>query len=118
MLPPSYSFALDHAASSDSILTAHPDMSACHVTESNMKNSGSGPKYAVSPSPVDLRYDSARLARERGSRSYPLPSEGSTTSHVMLSVVSSVNGSMRIESGSGISCMSDASIPFHPAIEE
>src|SRR2546428_10631485 len=36
----------------------------------------------------------------------------------MLSVVSSVNGSMRAESGSGESSMSDASIPFHPAIDE
>src|SRR5881397_707700 len=36
----------------------------------------------------------------------------------MLSVVSSVNGSMRAESGSGESSMSDASIPFQPAIDE
>src|SRR6266540_6890904 len=36
----------------------------------------------------------------------------------MLSVVSSVNGSMRAESGSGESSMSDASIPFQPAMDE
>src|SRR6266446_7457975 len=54
----------------------------------------------------------------RGSRSYPLPSEGSTQSHVMFSTGSSVNGSIRAESGSGISNMSEASMPFHPAIEE
>src|SRR3989442_9860447 len=118
MLPPSYSSPDDHGASSDLILTKQPDMSTPQVTESKMKNSGSGPKYAVSPRPVDLRYASARLASERGSRSYPLPSVGSITSQVMLSVVSSVNGSMRAESGSGESSMSDASIPFHPAIDE
>ena len=44
-------------------------MSTFHVTESKMKNSGSGPKYAVSPMPVDFRYASARFAIERGSRS-------------------------------------------------
>jgi hypothetical protein len=30
-------------------------MSTDHSTASKMKNSGSGPKYAVSPRPVDLR---------------------------------------------------------------
>jgi hypothetical protein len=30
-------------------------MSTFHVTASKMKNSGSGPKYAVSPVPVDFR---------------------------------------------------------------
>src|SRR5712664_2965709 len=54
----------------------------------------------------------------RGSRSYPLPSEGSTASQVRLSTGSSANGSIRAESGSGISNMSEASMPFHPAIEE
>jgi len=44
-------------------------MSALHSTESKMKNSGSGPKKAASPTPVDFRYASARLAIERGSRS-------------------------------------------------
>jgi len=32
-----------------------------------MKNSGSGPKYEVSPMPVDLRYASALAAMVRGS---------------------------------------------------
>src|SRR5215471_7377668 len=118
MLPFSYSSPDDHGASSDLILTKQPDMSAPQVTESKMKNSGSGPKYAVSPMPVDLRYASARLASERGSRSYPLPSIGSITSQVMFSVVSSVNGSILAESASGESSMSEASIPFQPAIEE
>jgi hypothetical protein len=45
----------DHGASSDLILTKHPDMSTFQVTPSKMKNSGSGPKYATSPTPLDLR---------------------------------------------------------------
>ena len=44
-------------------------MSTDHSTASKMKNSGSGPKYATSPMPVDFKYASARLASERGSRS-------------------------------------------------
>jgi len=44
-----------HGASSDLILTKHPDISTFQVTESKMKNSGSGPKYAVSPRPLDFR---------------------------------------------------------------
>ena len=60
------------------------------------------------PKPLDFKYASPRLASERGSRSYPLPSDGSTTSQVKISVGSSVNGSMRCESGSGISSMSEA----------
>jgi hypothetical protein len=36
----------------------------------------------------------------------------------MLSTGSSVNGSSRAESGSGMSNMSDASMPFQPAIED
>ena len=44
-----------------------------------MKNSGSGPKYAISPTPVNLRYASALSAVERGSRPYPSPVAGSTT---------------------------------------
>ena len=68
--------------------------------------------------PDDFRCASARLAIERGSRSYPLPSEGSTTSHCMKMVVSSINGSILAVDGSGNNNMSDASIPFHPATEE
>ena len=44
--------------------------------------------------------------------------EQARTSHEMTSVGSSKNGSMRAESASGISSMSDASMPFQPAIEE
>jgi hypothetical protein len=42
-------------ASSELILTAQPDMSMFHVTESKMKNSGSGPKKQVSPMPLAFR---------------------------------------------------------------
>jgi len=44
-------------------------MSTFQRTWSKMKNSGSGPKNAASPTPLPLRYASARLANERGSRS-------------------------------------------------
>jgi len=60
---------LDQGASSDLILTKLPDMSTDQVTPSKMKNSGSGPKYAVSPRPLDLRNASARRAMPRGQRS-------------------------------------------------
>ena len=46
---------VDQGASSDLIFTKQPDMSTFQVTPSKMKNSGSGPKYATSPSPVDFR---------------------------------------------------------------
>src|SRR5512134_761010 len=110
MLPPSYSSPDDQGASSDLILTEQPDMSTFQVTPSKMKNSGSGPKYAVSPRPVDFRYASAFFAIERGSRLYGFMSEGSITSQLMLRTGSSVNGSMRAETGSGMSSMSEASM--------
>ncbi len=40
------------------------------------------------------------------------------TSQVMLSIGSSVKGSMRAVAGSGISSMSEAWMPFQPAMEE
>ena len=40
------------------------------------------------------------------------------TSQLTLSTGSSVNGSRRALTGSGISSMSEASIPFQPAIDE
>src|SRR6185503_2247349 len=109
---------VDQGASSDLIFTKDPDMSTFQVTPSKMKNSGSGPKNATSPMPVDFRYASARFAMPRGQRLYGLPSAGSMTSHVMLSTASSVNGSIRAVRGSGMSSMSDAWMPFQPAIEE
>src|SRR5258706_3669771 len=54
----------------------------------------------------------------RGSRLYGLPSIGSYTSQFKLSTGSSVNGSMRAVTGSGISSMSEAWIPFQPAIDD
>src|SRR5574340_607350 len=44
MLRSSNFSADDQAASSDSIFTEQPDMPSCQVTESKMKNSGSGPR--------------------------------------------------------------------------
>src|SRR5262245_32987834 len=83
-----------------------------------MKNSASGPNTTVSPHPVCLRYASARLAIERGSRSYISPVDGSSTSQKIAIVVCAKKGSMWALLGSGINVMSDASMPFQPAIEE
>src|SRR6267154_3432863 len=69
LFPFGYDSPVFHAASSEKILTREPDISTDHSTASKTKNSGSGPKYAVSPSPVDLRYSAPRFAIERGSRS-------------------------------------------------
>ena len=44
LLPPSISSPEVHGASSETIFTDDPDMSTFQVTESKMKNSGSGPK--------------------------------------------------------------------------
>src|SRR5690606_1286646 len=68
LLPPSMVASLDQAASSEPILKKEPLISGFHFTSSNTKNSGSGPKKALSPIPVDLRYASARRATERGAR--------------------------------------------------
>ena len=59
-----------------------------------MKNSGSGPKKAVSPMPVPLRYFSAFMAMLRGSREYGSLVIGSTTLQMSESVGSAMNGSM------------------------
>ena len=83
-----------------------------------MKNSGSGPKYAVSPMPVDLRYFSAFIAMLRGSREYGSFVIGSTTLQMSESVGSAMNGSMTAVVGSGITSMSDAWIACQPRIEE
>ena len=55
---------------------------------------------------------------ERGSRSYISPVDGSSTSQNTAIVVWAKNGSMWALAGSGISVMSEASMPFQPAIEE
>ena len=93
-------------------------MSALHFTSSKTKNSGSGPKNAVSPSPVEARKASARLAMLRGSRSYPCIVAGSTMSHRRMTVGSSVKGSKIAVLSSGIRIMSDSLMPFQPEIEE
>src|ERR1041385_2442969 len=83
-----------------------------------MKNSASGPKKMVSPTPVDLAKPSAFLAIPRGSRVHGSPVVGSSTSHTIDNVVSAKNGSIVAVAGSGIRHMSDSWIAFQPAIDE
>src|ERR671937_2784740 len=109
---------LDQGASSDLIFTKQPDMSMLQVTSSKMKNSGSGPKYATSPMPVDLRYFSALIAMLRGSREYGSFVIGSTMLQMIDSVGSAMNGSMTAVSGSGITSMSEALMACQPRIDD
>src|SRR5258705_7931162 len=85
--------------------------------ESKMKNSASGPKYAVSATPVDFKYATARFASERGQRRYDSCVIGSTTSHRIDSVGVFKNGSMTAVDGSGRINMSDELIARQPATE-
>src|SRR5580765_6663227 len=117
-LPSSNLRLLLHAASSESISKLAPCISLRQRTESKMKNSGSGPKYAVSATPDDFKYASARLPIERGQRVYACIVDGSSTSQLRISVGNAVNGSSTALSGSGISTMSESLIPFHPEIDE
>src|SRR5688572_1780291 len=82
-----------------------------------MKNSGSGPKYDVSPMPVDLRYASALAAIVRGSFEYGCFVMASTMSQVSDSVGTFRNGSFTAEFGSGMKIMSEAWIGCQPRIE-
>src|SRR5215831_10319440 len=82
-----------------------------------MKNSGSGPKYDVSPMPVDLRYFSALAAMVRGSREYGCLVMSSTMSQVSDSVGSAKNGSIAALAGSGMKIMSEAWMGCHPRTE-
>src|ERR1700722_4235369 len=107
-----------HDASSDSMSNDAPCMLLCQRTESKMKNSGSGPKNAVSATPVDLRNASARLAIERGQREYACIVLGSRTSQLTIIVGCAANGSMTAEAASGISTMSESLIPFQPVMDE
>src|SRR5215467_14142714 len=107
-----------HAASSESISKLAPCISLRQRTESKMKNSGSGPKYAVSATPDDFRYASARLPTDRGQRVYACIVDGSSTSHVRITVATAANGSSTADSASGISTMSESLIPFHPEIDD
>src|SRR5580704_2097546 len=83
-----------------------------------MKNSASGPKKAVSPTPDDFRYASAFFAVERGSRLYGWPVDGSTMSQTRIRLGLAENGSIVAASGSGIRIISDSLMAFHPAIDE
>src|SRR5262249_5299988 len=105
-------------ASSESIWKKLWLASSEYWIESKMKNSASGPKYAVSAIPVDLRYATARLARLRGSREYDSCVIGSITSHRIDSVGVLRKGSIPAEVGSGFINMSDELIARQPAIDE
>src|SRR6266542_1755613 len=83
-----------------------------------MKNSASGPKNAVSPMPVPLRYFSALIAMLRGSREYGSFVIGSVMLQMSESVGSAMNGSITAVSASGITSMSEAWIACHPRIDE
>src|SRR6478672_5954689 len=92
--------------------------SSLYWIESKMKNSASGPKYAVSAMPVDLRYETARFARLRGSRAYGSCVIGSITSQRIDSVGVFRNGSSVAVDGSGFISMSDELIARQPATDE
>src|ERR1700679_1382005 len=91
--------------------------SSLYWIESKMKNSASGPKYAVSAMPVDFKYDTARFASERGQRMYDSCVIGSTTSHKIDSVGVLRNGSRIAVAGSGRISMSDELIARQPATD-
>src|ERR1700687_1742599 len=117
-LPPSYSVSELIGSSEESSLKPVLYGVVWNRTSSNTKNSASGPKYTVSPTPIDLTIASAFLAMPRGSRLYGSPVVGSSTSQVRIMVVSAKNGSMVAVTGSGIRHMSDSWIAFQAAIEE
>src|SRR4051812_7682663 len=117
-LPPSYEVSELIGSSTWSSLKPVLYGSALYLTSSNTKNSASGPKKIVSPTPIDLTMASAFLAMPRGSRLYGSPVVGSSTSQVRTRVVSAKNGSIVAVTGSGIRHMSDSLIAFQPAIEE
>src|SRR5882757_4734887 len=117
-LPPSYSVSELVGSSEESSLKPVLYGVDEKRTSSNTKNSASGPKYTVSPTPDDLTIASAFLAMPRGSRLYGSPVVGSSTSQIRTIVVSAKNGSIVADAGSGIRHMSDSLIAFQPAIEE
>src|SRR5581483_1859413 len=117
-LPPSYSVSELVGNSSESSLKPVLYGVAAYLTSSKMKNSASGPKNMVSPTPIDFTSPSAFFAIERGSRLYGSPVSGSSVSQIRTSVVSAKNGSMQALSGSGINCMSVSWIAFQPEIDE
>src|SRR6266404_7371663 len=87
-------------------------------TSSKMKNSASGPKYAVSAIPVDFKYASAFSATPRGSRSYGSRVIGSTIVQIKLSVGSALKMSIHAVDGSGMTSMSEALITLQPRMLE
>src|SRR6202158_104455 len=117
-LPPSYSVSELIGSSEESSLKPVLYGVVWKRTSSNTKNSASGPKKIVSPTPIDFTIAAAFLAMPRGSRLYGSPVVGSSTSQVMTKVVSAKNGSIVAVTGSGIRAMSDSLIGFQPAIDE
>src|SRR5580765_5971712 len=83
-----------------------------------MKNSGSGPKYETSPTPLLFKYASAFFAMLRGSRLYSSLVMGSTMLQVSDSVGFTMKGSIAAVAGSGTASMSDALIGCQPRIDE
>ena len=83
-----------------------------------MKNSASGPKYAVSAIPVCCKYATALRETLRGSREYGSRVIVSMASAVMLIVVMMGKGSMNAVAGSRISSMSLDSIDFQPRMDD
>src|SRR2546423_9513770 len=83
-----------------------------------MKNSSSGPKFAVSAILDVFRYSTVLRAIERGSREYSFLVIGSRTSQIIDSVVCWRNGSILAVSGTGIRSMSDSLIACHPRMED
>ena len=105
-------------ASSESILTKLPLMSAPQRTSSRMKNSASGPKYAVSATPVLLRVGLGTLGERARAALVALHGGGLDDVAAQVEGRSSKNGSMTAVAASGIRIMSDSWMPFQPAIEE
>ena len=79
-----------------------------------MKNSSSGPKYAVSAMPVERMYSSALAAMLRGSREYLSRVIVSITSQIRATVGCAGIGSITAVSMSGTSSMSDSWISWKP----
>ncbi len=105
-------------ASAESTSYAARFTSSEYETESKTKNSHSGPKHAVSAMPDRDRCSSASRATRLGSRAYGSRVSGSAISQTNETVGSAAKGSTIAVAGSGMSSMSDSSIPCQPRIDE
>ena len=93
-------------------------MSFLNLTSSKTKNSGSGPKYALSPTPLSFKYFSAFFAVLLGSLSYGSFLTASNMSQKMFSVGCELKGSIIGLDRSGFKIISDSFIAFQPAIDD